>query len=240
MLELGFGFVEIGSVTPRPQQGNPRPRLFRLAEDRGVINRMGFNGQGLDAVLAAAPRGRAAASSASMSAPTRTAPIAPPIMSTAARRWRKMPTISSATSRRPTRRDCANCRARAARQPAEEGAGRHRRKPVPLLVKIAPDATDDDLDDIVGVCRDMRMDGMIVGNTTLSRPATLRSPRRDEAGGLSGPPLMPVDRSAAQDGAARRAAVPAGRLRRHRLGRRRLREDPRRRDAGAALFGDGL
>ena len=63
-------------------------------------------------------------------------------------------------------------------------------KPVPLLVKIAPDATDDDLDDIVAVCRDLRMDGIIIGNTTLSRPPTLRSPRRDEAGGLSGPPLM--------------------------------------------------
>src|SRR5207253_5624586 len=63
-------------------------------------------------------------------------------------------------------------------------------KPVPLLVKIAPDATDDDLDDIVAVCRDLRMDGIIVGNTTLSRPASLQSPRRAEAGGLSGAPLM--------------------------------------------------
>src|SRR6202012_3171559 len=63
-------------------------------------------------------------------------------------------------------------------------------RPVPLLVKIAPDATDDDLDDIVAVCRDLRMDGIIVGNTTLSRPPSLRSPRREEAGGLSGTPLM--------------------------------------------------
>ena len=61
--------------------------------------------------------------------------------------------------------------------------------PVPLVVKIAPDATDDDLDDIVAVSRDLRMDGIIVGNTTLSRPASLRSPRRQEAGGLSGMPL---------------------------------------------------
>ena len=61
---------------------------------------------------------------------------------------------------------------------------------MPLLVKIAPDATDDDLDDIVAVCRDLKMDGIIVGNTTLSRPPTLRSSRREETGGLSGPPLM--------------------------------------------------
>ena len=63
-------------------------------------------------------------------------------------------------------------------------------KPVPLVVKIAPDATDDDLDDIVAVCRDLRMDGIIVGNTTLSRPASLRSPRKAETGGLSGAPLI--------------------------------------------------
>jgi len=62
-------------------------------------------------------------------------------------------------------------------------------KPAPLVVKIAPDATDDDLDDIVAVCRDLRMDGIIVGNTTLSRPASLRATRRAEAGGLSGAPL---------------------------------------------------
>jgi dihydroorotate dehydrogenase len=65
-------------------------------------------------------------------------------------------------------------------------------KPVPLVVKIAPDATDDDLDDIVAVCRDLRMDGIIVGNTTLSRPASLRSTRRSETGGLSGEPLTPL------------------------------------------------
>ena len=69
-------------------------------------------------------------------------------------------------------------------------------KPVPLLVKIAPDASDDDLDDIVGVCRDLQMDGIIIGNTTLSRPPTLRSPRREEAGGLSGPPLMSLSTDA--------------------------------------------
>src|SRR5262249_58084393 len=63
-------------------------------------------------------------------------------------------------------------------------------KPVPLLVKIAPDATDDDLDDIVAVCRELRIGGIIIGNTTLSRPASLRSPRRDEVGGPSGTPLI--------------------------------------------------
>ena len=81
LLGLGFGFVEIGTVTPQPQPGNPRPRLFRLNADEGVINRLGFNSEGADAVLRRlAARANAAASSASMSAPTRTAPTASPTM----------------------------------------------------------------------------------------------------------------------------------------------------------------
>ena len=103
------------------------------------------------------PRARVAASSASMSAPTRTAPTAPPTMLSAARRWRPTPTISSAMSPRPTRRACATCRA------VPQLADLLKRvqdaiaaKPVPLLVKIAPDATDDDLDDIVAVCRELQ------------------------------------------------------------------------------------
>ena len=146
-------------------------------EDRGVINRMGFQRRRAWTPPAPAwPPAPAAASSASISAPTRTAPTAPPTTSPAAWRWRPMPTISSATSPRPTRRACATCRA------APQLADLLKRvqdaiaaKPVPLLVKIAPDATDDDLDDIVAVCRDLRMDGIIIGNTTLSRPASLRS-----------------------------------------------------------------
>ena len=83
LLKLGFGFVEVGTVTPVPQAGNPRPRLFRLNRDHGVINRLGFNSEGADAVLrrlaATCRRGRAA-SSASISAPTRRAPTASPTM----------------------------------------------------------------------------------------------------------------------------------------------------------------
>ena len=82
LLRLGFGFVEIGTVTPQPQVGNPRPRLFRLERDEAVINRMGFNNDGAEAVLRRLARARImAASSASMSGPTRTRPIASPITS---------------------------------------------------------------------------------------------------------------------------------------------------------------
>ena len=96
MLGLGFGFVEVGTLTPRPQAGNPRPRLFRLAEDQAVINRMGFNNRGQGAALARLGQARrAAGSSGSTSAPTRTAPTASPIMSRGSRRWRRWPTIST-------------------------------------------------------------------------------------------------------------------------------------------------
>ena len=94
MLGLGFGFVEVGTLTPRPQAGNPRPRLFRLAEDQAVINRMGFNNRGQAAALRAARASASgAASSGSTSAPTRTAPTASPIMSRGSRRWRRSPII---------------------------------------------------------------------------------------------------------------------------------------------------
>ena len=185
LLGIGFGLVEIGSVTPRPQEGNPRPRLFRLPEDRGVINRMGFPGQGLERCARGSPCGRGAASSASMSAPTRTAPTAPPTTSPAAWRWRPTPTTSSCNVSSPNTPGLRNLQGRdAARRPLKRVQDAIAAKPVPLLVKIAPDATDDDLDDIVAVCRDLRMDGIIVGNTTLSRPPTLRSARRGETGGL--------------------------------------------------------
>ena len=146
LLRLGFGFVEIGTVTPRPQPGNPRPRLFRLVEDRAVVNRFGFNSEGLDVVaarLAAKASGRA--SSASTSAPTRRRPTGPPITSLASRR-----------SRRCGLRHCQHFVAQHAGF-AQPAAGRHARRiarprdgrtgrgrcahaqQLPLLVKIAPD-----------------------------------------------------------------------------------------------------
>ncbi len=190
MLGLGFGFVEIGSVTPRPQDGNEQPRLFRLAEDRGVINRMGFPGQGLDAArsrLAVRPRRGFVGVNvgANKDSSDRTADYVTCSVALAPYADYLVCNVSSPNT--PGLRSL---------QGRTELAGLLKRvqdaisaRPVPLLVKIAPDATDDDLDDIVAVCRDLRMDGIIVGNTTLSRPASLRSERRRETGGLSGAPL---------------------------------------------------
>lgn len=190
MLAQGFGLVEIGSVTPRPQEGNPRPRLFRLPKDRGVINRMGFPGHGLDAALARlaarARRGFVGVNiGANKDSTDRAADYVTGCVALAPYADYLVCNVSS-----PNTPGLRNLQGRT------ELAGLLKRvqdaiaaKPVPLVVKIAPDATDDDLDDIVFVCRDLRLDGIIIGNTTLSRPPSLRSERRGETGGLSGAPL---------------------------------------------------
>ncbi|MDO8973488.1 quinone-dependent dihydroorotate dehydrogenase [Reyranella sp.] len=190
MLAQGFGLVEIGSVTPRPQEGNPRPRLFRLPQDRGVINRMGFPGHGLEAArarLAARPRRGFVGVNigANKDSTDRAADYVTGCVALAPYADYLVCNVSS-----PNTPGLRNLQGRT------ELAGLLKRvqdaiaaKPVPLVVKIAPDATDDDLDDIVFVCRDLRLDGIIIGNTTLSRPPSLRSERRGETGGLSGAPL---------------------------------------------------
>jgi dihydroorotate dehydrogenase len=191
LLDLGFGSVEIGSVTPKPQYGNPRPRLFRLNEDRGVINRMGFPGYGLDVVrknLASRPRRGFVGVNvgANKDSTDRAADYVTCAAALAPFADYLVCNVSSPNT--PGLRSLQG-RAQLAdllKRVQDAIAAR----PVPLLVKIAPDATDDDLDDIVAVCRQLRMDGIIVGNTTLSRPSSLRSTRREEAGGLSGAPLM--------------------------------------------------
>lgn len=190
MLDMGFGLVEIGSVTPRPQEGNPRPRLFRLAEDRGVINRMGFPGQGLDAArsrLAVRPRRGFVGVNvgANKDSTDRAADYVTCAVALAAYADYLVCNVSSPNT--PGLRNLQGRQQLADLLKRVQDAIAS--KPVPLVVKIAPDATDDDLDDIVAVCRALRMDGIIIGNTTLSRPASLMSAHKAETGGLSGAPL---------------------------------------------------
>jgi dihydroorotate dehydrogenase len=200
LLRLGFGFVEVGTVTPLPQPGNARPRLFRLDADGGVINRLGFNSQGADAVLA---RLAARANSggiigvnigANKDAPDRVvdyvrlierfAPVASYV------------TINISSPNTPGLRNLQQAavlddllaRVVEARERVTRNAG-----PTPVLLKIAPDLSLGDLDDVVGVARARRVDGMIVGNTTVARPPSLRETAlAAEAGGLSGRPLLPL------------------------------------------------
>jgi dihydroorotate dehydrogenase len=197
VLGLGFGFTEVGTVTPRPQGGNPRPRLFRLDADEAVINRLGFNSQGGEAVLnrlaASLPRGIVGINiGANKETPDRVADYVALIATLAP--VASYFTVNISSPNTPGLRDLqqANAlddllaRVKEARARASRGA-----KPIPLLVKIAPDLSLGDLDDVVGIARARRIDGMIVGNTTIMRPASLRDPARAmEQGGLSGRPLF--------------------------------------------------
>jgi len=198
LFRLGFGFVEIGTVTPRPQAGNPKPRLFRLEADEGVINRLGFNNDGQAAVLArlAARAGRGGIVGVNIGAnkdsPDRIedylrlieafAPVASYF------------TVNVSSPNTPGLRNLQQAdtlddllaRTVAMRDRVSRDAG-----PVPLLLKIAPDLTLSELDDVVGIARKRRVDGMVVSNTTITRPALLRQrDKAGEAGGLSGKPLF--------------------------------------------------
>ena len=198
LLRLGFGFVEIGTVTPRPQQGNPRPRVFRLEADEAVINRLGFNNDGRATVLARlAARANLAGIvgvniGANRDSADRTADYVRLIEAFAAVAGYFTVNVSSPNTpglRNLQQADALDdllARVLEARDRVVPQAG-----PTPVLLKIAPDLSLSDLDDLVGVARKRRVDGMIVGNTTVSRPASLRE--RDKAreqGGLSGRPLF--------------------------------------------------
>ena len=200
LLRLGFGFVEVGTITPLPQGGNPRPRLFRLDADQGVINRLGFNSQGSDAVLMRLA-GRANAGGivginvgANKDAPDRIADYVQLIERFAA--VASYVTVNISSPNTPGLRNMQQAavlddllaRVIDARERVAPNAG-----PTPVLLKIAPDLSLPDLDDVVGIARARRVDGMIVGNTTVTRPASLRdTATAREAGGLSGRPLLPL------------------------------------------------
>jgi dihydroorotate dehydrogenase len=198
LLRLGFGFVEVGTVTPRPQPGNPRPRLFRLPADEGVINRLGFNSEGAQAVLArlAARVGAGGLVGVNVGAnkdsPDRIADYVSLIETFAP--VASYFTLNISSPNTPGLRDLQQGRlfdellARVvdARTRVSRQAGL-----TPLLIKIAPDLTLSELDDVVGAARRRRVDGMIVGNTTLARSPYLKDAKTaKEAGGLSGAPLF--------------------------------------------------
>jgi len=198
LLRLGFGFVEIGSVTPKPQAGNPRPRLFRLERDAAVINRMGFNNDGADAVLRRLA-GRAHLGGivgvnvgANKDSADRVADYVKLIETFAP--VASYFTVNVSSPNTPGLRNLQQAAALddllakviEARERVRQNAG-----DTPVLLKIAPDLSLAELDDVVHIARSRRIDGMIVGNTTLARPSTLREQARaSEQGGLSGRPLF--------------------------------------------------
>jgi len=185
-LSLGFGFVEAGTVTPLPQKGNPTPRLFRLEEDEAVINRLGFNSGGLEAFerrMQHRPRGIVGANVGRNKDGTE-GDFERGVVALAPRADYLVVNVSSPNTpglRALQQRDALA--ALIARLTAARGT-------TPLLVKVAPDLSPQERADVAEVALASGIDGLIVGNTTIARPSTLRSRHRGEAGGLSGKPLF--------------------------------------------------
>ena len=202
MLRAGFGFVEAGSVTPKPQPGNPKPRLYRLTEDRAVINRFGFNSQGIDAYAERlrARRRRGGARGivgANLGKNKETVDGAADyvigIRAVAGLADYLVCNISSPNT--------PGLRGMQARAPIEDLLGRVLAargeatpagcKPPPLLAKVGPDLDAQQVQDIAEVALATGLDGLIIGNTTIERPSPLASRNAAQAGGLSGAPLLP-------------------------------------------------
>lgn len=189
MFRFGFGFVEVGTVTPRPQSGNDRPRMFRLEEDEGVINRLGFNNDGHDAMLARLKELRRLPGplgvniGANKDSADRIADYAE-----GARRMHPFADYLTVNVSSPNTPGLRALQDRAALYDllaaVQEASGRS----VPIFLKVAPDLQPADIDDIVTVSVDRNICGLIVSNTTISRPS-LQSPHAGESGGLSGRPL---------------------------------------------------
>jgi len=188
MLGLGFGFVEVGTITPKPQAGNPKPRLFRLKEDHAVINRMGFNNGGQSAALDRLKRRQRRGIlgvniGANKDSTDRIADYAAGVklMSPVA----DYLTVNISSPNTPGLRNL-----QAGGELVELlAAVREARLPgIPVFLKVAPDLEEGDHERIVRAAIDTGIDALIVSNTTISRP-TLKSPQAKEAGGLSGRPL---------------------------------------------------
>ncbi|MFN3281655.1 MAG: quinone-dependent dihydroorotate dehydrogenase [Tabrizicola sp.] len=189
----GFGFIEVGAATPLPQPGNDRPRLFRLTEDRAAINRFGFNNQGMQAIgerLAARQRGPVPVGlnlGANKTSTNRAADFAAVLAHCG-------PHVDFATVNvsSPNTEGLRNLQGKALladllRQVMEARLALAR--PIPVFLKIAPDLSPGELEDIVEVALLARVSGIIATNTTLSREG-LKSANRDQSGGLSGAPLF--------------------------------------------------
>lgn len=212
MLELGFGFVEIGAVTPRPQAGNARPRVFRLTRDLAVINRYGFNNDGLERIAARLRRRErrgivGANLGANKDARDKSADYVAGLEGLAG--LVDFFTVNVSSPNTPGLRGLQSraaleelmTRVLAARAASAAGT--------PVFLKVAPDLSDEDKADIGAVVRKLKINGLVVSNTTIARPADLNSPFRDEAGGLSGAPLMgPSTRLLAEFSKALGAATP--------------------------------
>ena len=200
LMALGFGFIEIGTTTPRPQPGNPKPRMFRLPEREAIINRLGFNNEGVDALVRNVGRARRdrallginigknkdtpneSAEADYLFCLERVYPLADYVTVN----------ISSPNTAglRELQEEQALRRLVGTLREAQEKLGAKHGKRVPMLVKIAPDLSESDIDAAGRVLGDLQVDGVIAGNTTISRDGVEGERHAAEVGGLSGAPLM--------------------------------------------------
>ena len=187
----GFGFIEVGAATPRPQPGNPKPRLFRLTEDKAAINRFGFNNDGMAVIatrLATRPKDAVIGLNlgANKESADRAADFATVLDTCGAHLDFATVNVSS-----PNTEKLRDLQGPAALRSLLEGVIAARNalaKKIPVFLKIAPDLTDKEVADIAQVALDSKVDAIVATNTTLARDG-LESRHRDEAGGLSGAPL---------------------------------------------------
>ncbi|MDA0306393.1 MAG: quinone-dependent dihydroorotate dehydrogenase [Proteobacteria bacterium] len=195
MAGQGFGFVEVGSVTPRPQPGNPRPRLFRLPADGAVINRLGFNSAGhaqaLENLLKAGPCNVPVGVNLGKNKDTSAEDAAGDYVD-GVRAFQSVAdylVLNVSSPNTPGLRALQGREALRELLLAVQGVLEGPSRPA-LLLKVAPDLTGKDKEDIAAVALEIGIDGLIISNTTIARPEVLKSPHRKETGGLSGRPLF--------------------------------------------------
>ena len=200
LLALGFGFVEIGTVTPRAQPGNPKPRMFRIPEHRAVINRLGFNNGGVDALVRnvekAQRRHGLLGINIGKNKDTPNEAAAGDYMYCLSRVYAladyvtvNISSPNTAGLRELQEEQALRELVSILREEQERLAGKHGKR-VPMLVKVAPDLSDSDIDAVARVLADLEVDGVIATNTTISRVGVEDSPLAAEQGGLSGEPLL--------------------------------------------------
>lgn len=190
--QSGFGFIEVGAATPRPQPGNPRPRLFRLTEDQAAINRFGFNNEGMEVIgarLAKRPSDAVIGLNlgANKDSADRPGDFAKVLAHCAAHLDFATVNVSS-----PNTEKLRDLQGKAALSALLSGVIETRDalpRPIPVFLKIAPDLNETEIEDIAAVARETGVDAVIATNTTLSRDG-LASAHKGEAGGLSGAPLF--------------------------------------------------
>ncbi|WP_454831476.1 quinone-dependent dihydroorotate dehydrogenase [Pseudoxanthomonas wuyuanensis] len=200
LFALGFGFVEVGTVTPRPQPGNPKPRMFRLPEHNAVINRLGFNNEGVDVLVRNVERARRKNGllgiNIGKNKDTSNERAASDYLYCLERVYALADYITinisspNTAGLRELQEEQALRQLIGTLREAQEELGAQHGKRVPMLVKVAPDLSEDDIDAVARVLGDLSVDGVIATNTTVSRISVQGHRYAHETGGLSGAPLM--------------------------------------------------